>query len=164
MLILRIQLSNTWIEYEYQFFVNTTFKLKCFSSSITLQTFQSLSWIAVLNVDPVQWLTSVSWREVLLLHFCNEYCLFVQDKRFETKWMFKYGIKSHNGIGVNIVYQVGLIFNKWISNMIFASQFQVSNVCNFNIESKSSIRKTSLFPGVFPVLQRKQCKLIGSNM
>ena len=52
--------------------------------------------------------------------------------------MLKYDINSHNGIGVNIVYLVGPILDKWISNMIFASQFKVSNVCIFNIESKSS--------------------------
>ena len=52
--------------------------------------------------------------------------------------MLKYGISSHNGIGVNIVYLVGPILDKWISNMIFASQFKVSNVCIFNIESESS--------------------------
>ena len=80
-----------------------------------------------LNVDPVQWLTSVSWREVLLLHFC-----------IELKWMLKYDICSHKGIGVNIVYLVGPNFSKRISSMIFANQFKVSNVSIVNIESKSS--------------------------
>ena len=51
--------------------------------------------------------------------------------------MLKYGISSHNGIGVNIVY---LVLDKWISHMIFASQSKVSNVCIFNIESKSSLQ------------------------
>ena len=54
--------------------------------------------------------------------------------------MLKYGISSHNGIGVNIVYLVGPILDKWISHMIFASQSKVSNVCIFNIESKSSLQ------------------------
>ena len=49
--------------------------------------------------------------------------------------MLKYGISSLNGIGVNIVYLVGQILDKWISNKIFASQFKFSNVC---IESESS--------------------------
>ena len=52
--------------------------------------------------------------------------------------MLNYGISSHNGIGVNIVYLMGPILDKWISNMIFASQLKVSDVCIFNIESKSS--------------------------
>ena len=52
--------------------------------------------------------------------------------------MLKYGISSHNGIVVKIVYLVGPILDKWISNMIFARQFKVSNVCIFNIESESS--------------------------
>ena len=52
--------------------------------------------------------------------------------------MLKYGISSHNGIYVNIVYLVGPILDKWIFNMIFASQFKVSNVCIFNIELESS--------------------------
>ena len=52
--------------------------------------------------------------------------------------MLKYGISSHNGIGMNIAYLVGPILDKWISNNLFASQFKVSDVCIFNIETKSS--------------------------
>ena len=52
--------------------------------------------------------------------------------------MLKYGICSPNGIGVNIVYLKGPIFDKLIFNMIFANQFKFSNVSIFNIEAKSS--------------------------
>ena len=52
--------------------------------------------------------------------------------------MDKYGISSHNGIGVNIAYLVGTILDKWISNNLFASQFKVSDICIFSIETKSS--------------------------
>ena len=53
-------------------------------------------------------------------------------------------------IGVNIVYPVGPIFDKWISNMIFTNQFKVSNC--FIFKSKSSRQLFYINPSVEPLI------------
>ena len=57
--------------------------------------------------------------------------------RLKPKWMLKYGIFSHNGIGVIIVSPVYSSYDECISDMFLTFQFKIRNVCIFDIESKS---------------------------
>ena len=86
-----------------------------------------------LNDGLDQWLTCVSWREVMWLQFCVEY-LYLFQVRFQRKSVLRYDVCSHNRIGVDIVYMVYHIFNSSNSNIILQINLRcIAFIYQFNI-------------------------------